>query len=265
MTKARSYGLMYHDVIERDAQATGRSGAGPDRYKVTHESFVEHLDRIEEKVAVPPAVADDLLGGRGLTPRWALTFDDGGDSALRVGEELLRRAWRGHFFITSGFIGTRGFVDASAIRELDRMGHIVGSHSITHPERMASLPENDLLREWSESVAVLADLVGKDVQTASVPGGHYRRNVAVAAARAGITTLFTSEPSRSAHRVDGCLVLGRYSIRRDSSAEDAARAAAGEAATWLPAYVAWNTRKLAKQLAGKRYESVRRRLLARSS
>jgi peptidoglycan/xylan/chitin deacetylase (PgdA/CDA1 family) len=261
----RAYGLMYHDLVEQDAQASGRSGAGPDRYKLAREIFVEHLDRIEKKVGMPPAAADDLLAGRGPTPRWALTFDDGGDSALRIGEELLRRAWRGHFFITTGSIGTSGFVDASALRELDRMGHIVGSHSMTHPERMASLPAHDLLREWSESVAVLADLVGKDVRTASVPGGYYRRNVAVAAARAGITTLFTSEPIRSAHHVDGCLVLGRYSIRRDSSAEDAARAAAGEAATWLPAYAAWNARKLAKQLLGKRYESVRRKLLARSS
>jgi peptidoglycan/xylan/chitin deacetylase (PgdA/CDA1 family) len=261
----RAYGLMYHDVVERDAQASGRSGVGPDRYKVTRESFVEHLDRIEQKVGVPPAVAEDLLAGRGPSPLWALTFDDGGDSALHVGEELLRRAWRGHFFITTGVIGTRGFVDASAIRELDRMGHIVGSHSLTHPERMASLSANDLLREWSESVAVLADLVGKDVRTASVPGGYYRRNVAVAAARAGVTTLFTSEPVRSAHRVDGCLVIGRYSILREASAEEAARTAAGEAASWLPAYVAWNARKLAKRLAGKRYESVRRKLLARSS
>jgi peptidoglycan/xylan/chitin deacetylase (PgdA/CDA1 family) len=261
----RAYGLMSHDVVDRDVQKSGRSGAGPDRYKVTRERFVEHLDRIGQKVGVPPGVADDLLARRGSSPLWALTFDDGGDSALHVGEELLQRGWRGHFFITSGDIGSRGFVDASAIRELDRMGHIVGSHSMTHPERMASLPANDLLREWSESVAVLADLVGKDVRTASVPGGYYGKNVAVAAARAGVTTLFTSEPVRSAHRVDGCLVLGRYSILRDASAEDAARAAAGEATSWLPAYVAWNARKVAKQLAGKRYESVRRKLLARSS
>jgi peptidoglycan/xylan/chitin deacetylase (PgdA/CDA1 family) len=265
VTRVWAYGLMYHDVVDGDSEASGRSGAGPDRYKVTRQRFVEHLDRIEQKVGVPPAVADDLLAGRGSSPLWALTFDDGGDTALRVGEELQRRAWRGHFFITSGVIGTPGFVDASAIRELDRMGHIVGSHSMTHPERMASLPESDLLREWSGSVAVLADLVGKDVHTASVPGGYYRKNVAVAAARAGITTLFTSEPVRSAHRVDGCLVVGRFSIRRDVSAEEAARAAAGEAASWLPAYVGWNARKLAKQLAGKRYESVRRKLLASSS
>jgi peptidoglycan/xylan/chitin deacetylase (PgdA/CDA1 family) len=265
VTKILAYGLMYHDVADPDGQAGGRSGAGPDRYKVTSETFVEHLDRIEATVGVPPAVADDLVGGRGPSPAWALTFDDGGAGALRIGEELRRRGWSGHFFITGSVIGTPEFVDEPAIRELDRMGHIVGSHSMTHPERMASLPASDLLREWSESVAVLAGIVGKHVRTASVPGGYYRRNVAVAAARAGITTLFTSEPVRSAHRVDGCLVVGRYSIRRDTSAEEAGKAAAGEATCWLPAYAAWNARKLAKRLAGKRYESFRRTLLTRSS
>jgi len=256
---------MYHDVVDDEGGPSGRSGAGPDRYTVTHETFVEHLDRIQQSIGVPPAVADDLLAGRGRSPRWALTFDDGGASALPVGEDLRRRKWRGHFFITSGLVGTSGFVDESAIRELDEMGHVVGSHSVTHPERMASLSESDLLREWSESVALLADVMGKDVRSASVPGGYYGRNVAQAAVRAGITTLFTSEPVRSPHRVGSCLVLGRYSIRRDTTAEEAAKAAAGDATCWLPAYAAWNARKLAKRLAGTRYESVRRKLLTRSS
>jgi peptidoglycan/xylan/chitin deacetylase (PgdA/CDA1 family) len=262
VTVMRAFGLIYHDVVDRDAEASGRSGVGPDLYKITWERFVEQLDRIEEKVGMLPAVADDLLAGRGAAPSWALTFDDGGASALPVGEELLRRSWRGHFFITSGSIGHPGFVDADAIRELDRMGHIVGSHSMTHPDRMASLPADKLLREWSQSVDILAQVLGKDVLTASVPGGYYRKSVAVAAAQAGVTTLFTSEPVRSAHLVDGCLVVGRYSIRRDTSADDAARAVAGETASWLPAYVGWNARKFAKQLAGKRYEPVRRKLLA---
>jgi peptidoglycan/xylan/chitin deacetylase (PgdA/CDA1 family) len=256
---------MYHDVVDEDGPSSGRSGAGPDRYTVTHQTFVDHLDRIKENVGVAPAAAADLLAGRGPWPRWALTFDDGGTSALSVGEELKRREWRGHFFITSGLVGTRGFVDESAIRELDRMGHVIGSHSVTHPERMASLPADDLLREWRESVDILAHVLGKAVLTASVPGGYYRPNVAVAAIQAGIKTLFTSEPVRRAHVVDGCLVVGRYSIRRGASAEEAARAAAGAAVSWVPAYAGWNARKLAKRLAGERYEGFRRTLLTRSS
>jgi peptidoglycan/xylan/chitin deacetylase (PgdA/CDA1 family) len=253
---------MYHDVVDGDPDASGRPGAGPDRYKLTWKRFIEHLDRIQDVVPVPPSVSHDE---NGPSPSWSLTFDDGGISAVAVAEELLRRTWRGYFFVTSGLIGAPGFVDESAIRELDRMGHVVGSHSVTHPARMASLTATELLREWSESVAILSDLVGKEVRTASVPGGYYRSNVADAAARAGITTLFTSEPVRNAHRAHGCLVIGRYTLNHNVSAADAARAAAGDAAFWFREYLAWNVRKPAKLLGGDHYDRVRRRLLARPS
>lgn len=265
MTRLRAYGLMYHDVVGRDRDASGRTGTGPDVYKLSWERFLEHLERMEEVVGVPPATADDLVAGRAPSPRWALTFDDGGVSAIRVGEELARRSWRAHFFVTTEFIGSNGFVEAEAIRELDRIGHVVGSHSVTHPEWMASLTAGDLLREWAESIERLREIIGKEVCTASVPGGDFRRNVADAAASAGITTLFTSEPVRTAYRVGGCLVVGRYSVRRDTSADAVARAAAGEAAPWLRQYVAWNVRKPLKRLGPKHYDRIRRKLLPRPS
>ena len=265
MTRVRAYGLMYHDVVGRDREASGRIGAGPDRYKLSREQFLEHLNRMDEVVGVPPATSDDLLIARGSSPNWSLTFDDGGASALQVGEELLRRSWRAHFFVTTDLIGSTGFLDEPAIRELDRMGHVVGSHSASHPEWMASLPTSDLLREWIDSLTRLSDLLGRSVRTASVPGGHFRRNVAAAAGRAGITTLFTSEPVRNACRMSGCLVVGRFSVRCDTSADAAARAAAGEAEPWFRQYVAWNVRKPAKLLGPERYDRVRRKLLARPS
>jgi peptidoglycan/xylan/chitin deacetylase (PgdA/CDA1 family) len=259
MTKVRAYGLMYHDVTGHGRESSGRTGAGPDHYKLSWEGFLGHLDRIEEVVGVPPVA--DPAAERGPSPRWSLTFDDGGASAMEVGEELARRSWPALFFVTTDLIGTAGFVDEEAIRELERMGHVVGSHSVTHPEWMASLSADDLRREWIDSVARLREILGKDVTTASVPGGHFRRNVAVAAGSAGITTLFTSEPVRGAYREGGCLVVGRYSVRRDTGADAAAGAAAGETAPWLRQYVAWNVRKPLKLLGPEHYDRIRRKLL----
>jgi peptidoglycan/xylan/chitin deacetylase (PgdA/CDA1 family) len=254
---------MYHDVVSGDRGASGLAGSGPAHYKLTWERFSEHLDLIGEIVGAPPAVVDDPPAGRLSSPSWSITFDDGGVSALEVGQELSRRRWRAYFFVTTGRIGSLGFVDADAIRALDRMGHTVGSHSVTHPERMAALAPDELLHEWRTSVETLSELLGKQVRTASVPGGHYGRRVAVAAAHAGIATLFTSEPVRTARRVDGCLVIGRYSIRRNTSAVDAARAAAGRSGPWLRQYVGWNVRKPVKALAGDHYDRIRRAVLGR--
>ena len=256
---------MYHDVVGGGGSASGRAGAPAGHYKLTWERFVEHLDCIEALAGEPPALLDALPPARGESPSWSLTFDDGGVSAIEVSEELARRGWRAYFFITTGRIGTIGFVDRDAIRALDRMGHVIGSHSVTHPARMAALAPDELLYEWQASVETLVEILGKPVRTGSVPGGHYRRGVAVAAARAGIETLFTSEPVRTARTVSGCLVIGRYSIRQDTSARDAAGAAAGHAAPWLRQYVGWNLRKPVKALAGQQYARVRQARLASRS
>jgi peptidoglycan/xylan/chitin deacetylase (PgdA/CDA1 family) len=260
MTKVRAHGLMYHDVAGRDQE---ERDAHADRYELSWQRFREHLERIEQVVGMQPATADELAARVGPSPPWSLTFDDGGTSALPVGEELVRRSWRAHFFVATDFIGRRGFADEAAIQELDRMGHVVGSHSATHPEWMASLSTSDLRREWAESVDRLSDLIGTKVRTASVPGGHFSRKVALAAARVGIETLFTSEPVRTASYVDGCLVVGRYVVLRDTSADAAARAAAGEPAPWIRQYIAWNARKAVKILGAERYGRLRRKLLAR--
>jgi peptidoglycan/xylan/chitin deacetylase (PgdA/CDA1 family) len=260
--RLRTHVLMYHDVATGDPDASGFLGAGPARYKVSWETFAAQLHRIDQAVNGPPDVAGDFLGGRYGTPSsWSLTFDDGGASGLPIGAELTRRGWRAHFFVTTGRIGSAGFLDASDIQELRRTGHVIGSHSSSHPARMAALSWDELVREWQSSVTALSDLLGEAVRTASVPGGYYARPVALAAARAGIQVLFTSEPVRTPHRVGECLVVGRFAIRRDTTPAQAARAAAGSEAPWLRQYVAWMVLKPLKRLAGRHYERIRRRLL----
>jgi peptidoglycan/xylan/chitin deacetylase (PgdA/CDA1 family) len=257
-----THALMYHDVFRADADASGFRRAGTGRYKLSWARFVDHLDRIAAAVPSPPQLADRLLPAGEGPPPWLLTFDDGGASAADIGDELGRRGWHGHFFITSGLIGSAGFLDEAAILDLHRMGHVVGSHSATHPDRMAALSFGELLDEWRTSVSVLSEIVGEATQVASIPGGYYGREVAVAAGRAGIRALFTSEPVRTAQPVGECLVIGRYSIRRDTTARDAANAAAGRTLPWLRQYGAWSLRKPIKAIAGDHYVRARRVLLA---
>lgn len=261
MTLRQHSTLMYHDVLAPGA-ASGREGAGPDRYKLSAVAFAEHLDLIATAVTSPPDAADDL-GALAGGSSWSLTFDDGGVSAVDVAEQLAGRGWRAYFFVTSGTIGSAGFVDEEGVRELARLGHVVGSHSVTHPERMSSLPFDALVDEWQRSCTALSELVGHPVQSASVPGGYYSRAVAAAAARAGIVTLFTSTPSRAPRRTAGCLVVGRYVIRRETSATAAARAAAGVDREWLRQYLAWIAKKPVKTLGGESYVRLRQALLTR--
>lgn len=240
--------LMYHDVKE----------GNPDVYNVEPDRFAEHLEEIERAVGRPPGGVDDLVDGD-----WLITFDDGGASALHAGEELRRRGWRGHFFIVTDFVGRPGYLDWDGVRAVESMGHAIGSHSVSHPHRMADCSWGELIDEWSRSAELLGQQLGHAVTSASVPGGLYSREVGRAAAQAGYTSLFTSLPSQRLRSIDGRRLIGRYAIRKDSSASEAASAAAGESLRWGRQRAAWELRGTVKKVAGPGYERMRRALLAR--
>jgi peptidoglycan/xylan/chitin deacetylase (PgdA/CDA1 family) len=253
--------LMYHGLGAEGGPRDGFEGAGAAAYAVAPERFSEHLERIAAATDGPPATADALPGGSGRA--WMLTFDDGAASALEAADQLARRSWRGHFFIATDLVGTPGFLTWDGVRELARSGHVVGSHSSSHPHRMAACSPEVLLDEWSRSGAALAEVLGRPVSTASVPGGLYSASVGRTAAAAGYSVLFNSLPSQRPGRVEGCLLVGRYAIRRDTPADEAAAAAAGRTVPWARQRSAWAVRGVAKRLAGERYETIRRALLAR--
>lgn len=194
-----------------------------------------------------------------------LTFDDGGVSAIEQTAPLLEAAgWRGHFFITTGKIGEPGFLDPSQIRQLHQRGHVIGSHSVSHPPRMSHCTTEQLHQEWRQSIQQLSDIVGCPVTTASVPGGFYAPRVAETAAEAGIKILFHSEPVSYQRRLFDCLLLGRYSIQRHTPARTAAAIAAG---AWGPRFqqvAYWNTKKVLKSVGGKYWLALRKKIFASS-
>jgi peptidoglycan/xylan/chitin deacetylase (PgdA/CDA1 family) len=246
----KTVALMYHDVVpEGQPDSSGfRSGTAA-IYKLTIGEFRAHMRAIQE--ANSP---HDVL----------LTFDDGGASFHSpIADILEEHGCRGYFFISTDFIGTSGFVDAVQLRDLHRRGHTIGSHSCSHPIRMAVCSTLQLRREWSESAKALSDILGDAVTTASVPGGHYAAKVGKTAAEAGILTLFNSEPTTRVHTVDGCLVRGRYAIQTGMPAERAAALASGNLIPAFQQAALWNVKKAAKAVGGPVYLKVRELLLNR--
>ena len=216
----RALSLEYHDVVAgEDPDATGFPGPGPASYKIPLPSFEAHLDAIRAAARTAPTRATDWLDAADAGRPLFITFDDGGVSAIGcIADALERRGWRGHFFMTAGRVDTPGFLSGAQLREMVARGHVIGSHSYSHPKRMGGCPEATIAEEWHRSVAVLQDALGGPILTASVPGGFYTRPVGVHAAAAGIKVLFTSAPTTRAHAVDGCRILGRYTLRKWSPA-----------------------------------------------
>ncbi|MGA7217736.1 MAG: polysaccharide deacetylase family protein, partial [Candidatus Sulfotelmatobacter sp.] len=170
--------LLYHDVVEgADWDSSGFTGPGTAKYKLSSADFEAHLKAVANLGAAPITAHEIAHATNGTLP-FLLTFDDGGESAAtQIAGLLQQRGWHGHFFVTAGQIGRKGFLSAEQIRGLRKDGHVIGSHSFSHPTRMSRCPREELAEEWSKSLRALCDILGEPVDTASVPGGYYSRRV----------------------------------------------------------------------------------------
>jgi len=259
----RALGLLYHDVVERgDYTASGFPGGDADRYKLEVGDFAEHVGAIARAIRGKPGTALDLLRTPADEPLLMLTFDDGGVGGYTHTADLLEEVgWRGHFLVTTNRIGSPSFMTHEQIRSLRRRGHVIGSHSVSHPARISACGWDELVREWRDSRDTLCEILGEDVTVGSVPGGYFSRRVASAASAAGIRVLFTSEPVTRCKVIDECLVVGRYCIWKGASSQKAAQIARGDRSPRLRSWLSWNLRKVAKKLGGDIYVKARLSLL----
>jgi len=255
--------LLYHDVVPSwNFTASGFPGPDASIYKLELSEFQRHLNAIRS--VIPRCSTASELGVHACSA--LLTFDDGGVSAhTHIADLLEALGWRGHFLVTTNWVGKSGFLNPSQIRDLRRRGHLIGSHSCSHPERMSHCTREELDREWKNSVSTLSQILGEPVSIASVPGGYYGRNIAEAAAEVGIRTLFTSEPETVVRVVNGCRVLGRYTIQQGVTAATAAAIAAGKVLPRYRQFVYWNLKKTAKLAGGTQWLRLRKWVLARQN
>jgi peptidoglycan/xylan/chitin deacetylase (PgdA/CDA1 family) len=162
----------------------------------------------------------------------------------------------GYCFVTTGYIAKPGFLNRHQIRELDARGHVIGSHSVSHPARFSLLSRDEMRIEWSDSRKALEDILGHRVIAASVPGGYFSEDVGRTAAECGFAMLFNSEPVRSQYVVDTCTIAGRFAIRGGAPADLSRRLIQPAPWTRSRAWASWTAKGLVKPLLGSTYPRV---------
>lgn len=251
----RAISLLFHDVYGSNPAESGFVSNAANRYKLTLADFDAQLAGVRGVRPDAPTLASSITRAHAAADPmpFLITVDDGGESYdTTIAERLERRGWRGHCFISTDFIGTRGFLRRDQIRHLAHNGHLIGSHSASHPTRFSALPYSEMVSEWSRSRQVLEDIVGQRIDTASVPGGYFSSAVARAAREAGIRVLFTSEPVTRIG-FEECVIVGRFTIRSGAAHDTAQRLVS--AAPWARslAWAGWNAKGLVKPLLGPSY------------
>lgn len=258
----RAISLLFHDVYVDHPDESGFTSEAANRYKLPLADFDAQLAGVEGVRSDSPILASAMgrLGDdsapAGAAP-FLVTVDDGGAAYHTwIAQRLECLGWRGHCFVSTDCIGRRGFLSGDQLRDLAGRGHVIGSHSASHPFRFNALPFSEIVSEWSRSRAVLEDIVGCRIDAGSVPGGYFSPAVARAARDAGFRVLFTSEPVTRVSENGGLLIVGRFTIRRGDPRDRARRLVSAPAWTRSLEWATWNAKGLVKPLLGPSYVRI---------
>jgi peptidoglycan/xylan/chitin deacetylase (PgdA/CDA1 family) len=190
--------LMYHGIGTPASE-------GEVRYTVTEEAFAAQVDLLGGRAALS---YPELLEGRSRPGSVVLTFDDGEQSVLTHALPFLRsRGITATIFVTTGWIGREGYLDADGLRRLSGEGWTIGSHGVTH-RFLSDLSAIELQEEVVRSRETLARILGDPPDHLSLPGGRINPGVVEAVRRAGYRSLATSEIGVNPPVVD------RFAVRR---------------------------------------------------
>lgn len=153
-----------------------------------------------------------------------ITIDDAGKGNYEYMLPLFEKfQLRAHIFVPTHFIASEGekspYMTSNQICEFSKLGHVVGSHSHSHPRNISLLSLTQIRDEWSESKNILENIIGKEVDTCSIPGGFYSRSQLKILKELGYKIIFNSVPTYKMHIKDGLELRGRFSIERNTTNE----------------------------------------------
>lgn len=192
----------------------GQRSEEGDPYAVSAAGFRRHLRLLRNLGYTSVGVAEVLAMADGAAdgPRWpvVLSFDDGHSSFFeRAAPALQDYGFGAITFVVADWIGRKGYMGWSEIRDLAEAGFEVGSHSMTHPVLPSLEPEEEW-REVAQSKEILEEGLGRGVDVFAYRGGHHERRTREAVRRAGYRAAVSSDRGLNTRRTD------RYALRRMS-------------------------------------------------
>ncbi len=207
--------LMYHE-LELAGRELCQSEPGYVRYILSLETFRSQMAWMKQSGWRGLSVGEALLYPAELSV--CITFDDGCETDLIAAAPVLREfGFKATFYLTAGFLGTPGYLNASQVRDLDAQGFQVGCHSMTHPY-LSDLPEPELKREILDAKLHIEEIVGHPIEHFSCPGGRYDQRTLQMARHAGFATVANSQ-FRANSPTTSPYELGRVAMLRDLTLE----------------------------------------------
>jgi len=248
--------LMYHE-LQLPGRELCQSDPGYTRYIVSAAAFESQLRSLKNLGYQGVDVGQALAFSSGQ--KVVITFDDGSETDLESAAPILKQlAFGATFYVTVGFLGRRGYMTEGQLRELCAHGFEIGCHSMTHPY-LPDLDSAGLQREIVEAKERLGQIIGRQVEHFSCPGGRFDERVVQTVKQAGYRTLATSRVQLNSKSTDP-YALGRVPVLCNTTPEELARVCRGEGFWKLN--LQQTVRDSAKNILGNRlYDRLRAALL----
>jgi len=190
MAERRTVFLMYHE-LEKPGRPLCLDEPGYVRYAVRLSDFRLQMESLSHERWRGASVGEATQFREGQ-PAVAITFDDGCETDLICAAPILREfSFGATFYVTAGFLGKPGYLSASQLQELSSLGFEIGCHSMTHAY-LTDLDDKQLHHEIVESKFRLEQVIGRNVEHFSCPGGRCNERVERVAREAGYRTVATS-------------------------------------------------------------------------
>ena len=215
MAPARIVFLMYHELELPDRKLV-QSEPGYVRYILAQDAFRSQMQWLHDKGYRGLSVSEALAYPS--APSVCITFDDGCETDLIAAAPILQKfGFHATFYLTSGFLGTPGYLNPEQVRKLDSLGFEIGCHSMTHPY-LSDLTDAELGREIVDAKLQIEQIIGHTISHFSCPGGRYDQRTLETARRAGFRTVANSHFHANS-QATGKYELGRVAMMRDMPLE----------------------------------------------
>jgi peptidoglycan/xylan/chitin deacetylase (PgdA/CDA1 family) len=182
----------------------------------------------------------------------SMTFDDGHRSQFELAAPILdEMKIPGLFFVTTAWVGLLPAVMSwHNLRELQQAGHIIGSHTHTHP-MLTACGTVALRNELTVSKQVLEQRLGVEVDSISMPGGRINARVLAACGEAGYKHVYTSQVGEHKHAGSNSPeVIGRLIVRSVTSESTLAAYLVGDPRVWRRLRIESGAKSLMKKITG---------------
>ncbi len=146
-----------------------------------------------------------------------LTFDDGySDNYTNAYPVLKEFGFKATVFVITGCIGTGPFLNADQLKEMDKNGVEIQSHTVTHKKPLSEMTAAEQKTELQDSKAALESLLGKKVDYFAYPWGKYNTDTLKLIQESGYKMAFTTAEGK-ADKSNGIYKLKRIYISNNYS------------------------------------------------